>query len=170
MPSGYAIVPIAEEHIDGFRRCLDVVARERKYLGMVEAPPAERVREFVRSVLQNGDVQLVALHGGEVVGWCDIVARRAPGFEHCGELGMGVHPEHRGRGLGKRLAAEAIRRTWERGLEKVELQVYASNEAARALYERLGFVVEGIRRKSRKIDGRYDDLVQMALFREVEET
>lgn len=83
---------------------------------------------------------------------------------------MGVHPEHRGRGLGKRLASEAIRRAWEKGLEKVELDVYASNAKARALYERLGFVIEGVRRRSRKLDGRYDDLVQMALFRKEEAT
>jgi hypothetical protein len=31
------IVPIAEEHIEGFRRCLDAVARERRYPGFVQA-------------------------------------------------------------------------------------------------------------------------------------
>lgn len=166
MFSDYAIVPTGEEHVEGFHRCLDVVARERKYLAMIEAPPLESVRAFVRSVIQNNHVQVVALHKGEVVGWCDIIPRSTPGFQHCGELGMGVLPEHRGRGLGKRLAAEAILRAWDQGLEKIELQVYASNQAARALYERLGFVVEGVRRKGRKFDGRYDDLIQMALFRE----
>ena len=31
------ILPIAEEHIEGFRLCLDAVAHERRYLGFVQA-------------------------------------------------------------------------------------------------------------------------------------
>ena len=31
------IVPIALEHVDGFHRALDSVARERKYLSVFEA-------------------------------------------------------------------------------------------------------------------------------------
>lgn len=169
MPPNYSVVPIAEEHIEGFHRCLDVVARERYYLAMTEAPPLSSTREFVRSNIANGYVQLVALDGEDVVGWCDIIPRRLPGFDHCGELGMGVHPDHRRRGLGRRLASAAVERAWEQGLEKIELEVYASNRSALVLYEKLGFVVEGVRRRSRKIDGRYDNLVQMALFREGEQ-
>lgn len=160
------ISPIAEEHIEGFWRCLDSVARERRYLLMMEAPPRARVQEFVRNNIRNGNVQLVALAGGEVVGWCDIVPRPHEGFQHCGVLGMGVLASHRGRGIGRRLATEALRRAWEKGLEKVELDVYASNKVARSLYKSLGFAVEGVRRRARKIDGAYDDIVQMALFRE----
>ncbi|TFH17923.1 GNAT family N-acetyltransferase, partial [Candidatus Bathyarchaeota archaeon] len=35
------IVPISEEHIDGFHRCLDSVASERRYIGLLKAPPIE---------------------------------------------------------------------------------------------------------------------------------
>jgi hypothetical protein len=35
------IVPIAEEHIESLHRCFDAVARERKYLARVQAPPLE---------------------------------------------------------------------------------------------------------------------------------
>ena len=41
------IVPIAEEHIEGFRSVLDTVARERRYLGFLEAPSLEEARGFV---------------------------------------------------------------------------------------------------------------------------
>ena len=49
-------------------------------------------------------------------------------------------------------------------MEKLELQVYASNVAARRLYERFGFVVEGTRVRARKLDGKYDDVILMGLF------
>lgn len=43
------VVPIAEEHIEGFHRCLDTVARERQYLGRIQAPPLAVMQEFVQA-------------------------------------------------------------------------------------------------------------------------
>jgi hypothetical protein len=41
------IVPIAQDHIESFHRALDFVARERRYLAFLEAPPLESMRAFV---------------------------------------------------------------------------------------------------------------------------
>jgi RimJ/RimL family protein N-acetyltransferase len=158
------IVPITEEHIEGFHACLDAVCRERRYLGLLQAPSLASVRDFVQSNIEHGVPQFVALDDGIVVGWCDISPNRREGFGHCGELGMGVRRDHRRRGIGERLTIRTIARAREIGLERVELQVYASNRPAIALYEKLGFVVEGIKKRGRKIDGAYDDVVCMALF------
>jgi RimJ/RimL family protein N-acetyltransferase len=49
-------------------------------------------------------------------------------------------------------------------LERIELEVFASNTPAITLYEKKGFVVEGVKKKARKLDGVYDDMIQMALF------
>jgi RimJ/RimL family protein N-acetyltransferase len=49
-------------------------------------------------------------------------------------------------------------------LERIELGVFASNIPAIKLYEKAGFVVEGVKKKARKLDGVYDDMIQMALF------
>ena len=52
----------------------------------------------------------------------------------------------------------------EKGLERVELEVFASNGPAIRLYESLGFVVGGIKRRGRKLDGAYGDVLEMTLF------
>jgi ribosomal protein S18 acetylase RimI-like enzyme len=162
------IVPIAEEHIEGFYRCLDAVARERRYLALVQAPALESVRQSVLSGIENAVIRLVALskEGDQVrvVGWCDISPMTREGFTHCGRLGMGVHQDFRRRGIGRKLIDQAICRAKELGLERIELEVFASNTPAIKLYERLGFVVEGVKKKARKLDGVYDDMIQMALF------
>jgi ribosomal protein S18 acetylase RimI-like enzyme len=44
----------------------------------------------------------------------------------------------------------------------VDLEVYASNTGALSLYTRCGFVVEGVKRAMRILDGRVDDVVLMA--------
>jgi RimJ/RimL family protein N-acetyltransferase len=161
------VVPTTDEHIEGFHRVIGIVARERRYIGFVDAPPLEGTREFIRGMLASRAIQLLVLDDDDaVVGWCDIIPVSLEGFQHVGKLGMGLLPEFRGRGLGEALARAAIDRAWEAGLERVELEVFASNARARRLYERMGFVVEGVKRRARKLDGEYDDNVLMALLRD----
>ena len=52
----------------------------------------------------------------------------------------------------------------EKGLERIELEVFKSNESAIGLYKKVGFEVEGEKKKARKLDNAYDDLVNMSLF------
>lgn len=161
---GIKIVPIAEEYIEGFHSCLDSVARERRHLAFVQAPPFESAREFVLSNIANNVPQLVALRGNDVVGWCDISPMKHEGFTHCGTLGMGVRKDFRRLGIGTRLLEQTIGEAKKLGLERIELEVFASNTAAIRLYEKAGFLVEGVKKKARKLDGEHDDLVEMALF------
>jgi RimJ/RimL family protein N-acetyltransferase len=161
------IVPTDETYLASYHHCLDVVASERRYIALVEAPPLEGLRAFVRAVLNGAGVHLVAVdEADKVLGWCDVLRSPLEGFRHSGHLGMGLLPSARGKGVGRRLAEGAIASAWERGMERIELEVFASNEPAAALYRKLGFTVEGVRRRSRKLDGRYDDNVFMALLRE----
>ncbi|MDR2213031.1 MAG: GNAT family N-acetyltransferase [Pseudomonadales bacterium] len=148
------------EDSESFQRCLDTVARERKWLTLLEAPNLEEVRTFIPKL----SVQFVAITQGTVVGWCDIsIPRKRDGFCHCGVLGMGLLPEFRRRGLGERLLRATIDAAHANGLSRIELEVYASNHAAIRLYERLGFAHEGRRRQARILDGQVEDNLCMAL-------
>lgn len=158
------IMPITEEHVDSYHACLDAVARERRYLALLQAPAIEATRAFVRHNIANGEIQLVALHGADLVGWCDIVSRSLEGFEHVGTLGMGVAASFRRHGVGEQLVREALRLARDRRLERIELEVFASNQAAIGLYRKLGFQEEGTKRRARRLDGNYDDVLLMALF------
>ena len=164
--SSARIVPIAEAHIEGFRTVLDTVARERRYLAFLEAPSPRQTAAFVRRNMRKGFPQYVALVGRQVVGWCDILPFDRPTKSHGGVLGLGVLPEHRGRGIGAALIEAAIKAARDSGLTRVELTVREDNARAIALYERLGFVREGVKRKGVRVDGRYEDLVCMALLLE----
>ena len=162
--SDVEIVSISEKHIEGYNRCLDSVARERRYIGFVKGPSLESSREYVLFNIRDGVPQFVAVRGDQVVGWCDITPGRREGFTHCGTLGMGVLRGYRGQGIGTRLMERTIDAAKARGLERVELEVYASNGPAISLYEKRGFVHEGVKRRARKLDGVYDDILVMALF------
>jgi ribosomal protein S18 acetylase RimI-like enzyme len=158
-------VPTAEHYAEGFNAAVDAVARERRYIGFVEGPSLESTREFVRSILAGAGVQILAVSTDDtVVGWCDIVRNPHEGFRHVGRLGMAFLPEYRGRGLGRRLVAQTIRAAHQIGIERVELEVFASNKRAIAFYEAAGFAIEGIKSHARKLDGQYDDNIFMALL------
>ena len=155
-----------ERYIDGYRACLGEVARERKYLCFVDAPPAAQSRSFVASAIAKKSPFFVAVAGRRVVGWCDIYPSSFEGFRHKGTLGMGISAEFRGQGIGLRLIKAALAAARRGGFKRVELDVFASNKAAIKLYKKLGFATEGRKRNARKIDGRYDDIFVMArLFR-----
>ncbi len=158
------ILPIAEEHIESYHRCLDSVARERLYLAFVEAPPLDSTRAFVLSNIANDVPQFVAVINREVIGWCDISPLKQEGFRHRGELAMGVHKGYRSMGIGQQLIASTIRKAKGIGLERIEIEVYASNVSAIRFYGKIGFVTEGVKKKGRKIDDQYDDIVEMVLF------
>lgn len=159
----FTVIPIRIEHACGFRAALDMVAHERIHLGQTEARSQAWVNGFVASNIQNGYPQFVALHGDQVIGWCDILPHPLPGFGHGGTLGMGVLASWRGRGVGKALLAATLECALRRGIRRIELEVFAGNAAAIGLYRKNGFVEEGVKRKARFLDGRYEDIVMMAL-------
>lgn len=159
----FRIQPIAEEHIEGFRSVLDTVARERRYLSFLEAPSLDEAKAFVLRNIKKGYPQCVALIEAKVVGWSDVLPIDRPTMAHGGVLGVGVLLEHRGRGIGSALIRAAIDSAKAAGLTRIELTVRENNDRAIALYERLGFVREGLKRKAVRIDGNYEDLVCMGL-------
>lgn len=160
----FQIVPIAEEHIAGFHAAVDSVARQRRYLAMLEAPPLEESAAFVRHNIRAGNPQFVALAERRVVGWCDITPERRATMAHGGVLGIGVLESHRGYGIGPALLRRTLDQAKQTGFKRVELTVREDNLRAKALYELAGFVTEGVKRKAALFDGKYYDLILMSLL------
>ncbi len=164
MDDGIIIKKMSSEYIGSYGRCVDSVARERKYLAAVEGFPPERTKEFVKKILDFDLPQYIAVRGDEVIGWCDILPKEFEGLSHAGRLGMGIKKEYRGRGIGSSLIGKTIEHAKRNGLEKIELEVFESNKDAIRLYKKYGFFKEGRLKKSRKIDGRYDNVILMGKF------
>lgn len=153
-----------QEYVKSFCSAIDTVARERKYLASVEGFPLESTKEFVKMIIEKNFAQYYALHKDKVVGWCDIIPKNYEGMRHVGVLGMGLLPDYRKQGLGSMLIKESLdHASSKNGIEKVELEVFASNIGAIRLYEKFGFEMEGRRVNARKIDGITDDIILMGI-------
>ncbi len=160
----YSVVPVTEELIPGYRIAFDKVAKESRFLDYLEGPPAPgAVGEFVLGI-QDKNVQFVALDDQTVVGWCAITPKAKPIYVHAGVLGMGIVEGYRGRGIGTALIRTTLEAAKLRGLKRIELQVRENSLSAVALFEKFGFVKEGVMRKHAFVDGVYENSLLMALL------
>jgi len=85
-----------------------------------------------------------AIYNDRIIGHLDLTGGHLYSALHRARLGIGVERGQRGRGIGSLLLQAAIR--WagqERDLLWLDLSVFAHNERARRLYEKLGFVEVG---------------------------
>lgn len=158
------IIYPSEQYFESFHKALSIVARERVYIEMIEAPPLSEVVGFQsRFIAENGPAYY-AVDGNRVVGWCDVSRNENPRQSHRGDLGMGLIPEYRGRGWGTKLLTTTLDHGRKIGLEKVELRVYTTNLPAISLYKKHGFDEEGIIKRYQRLDGQYFDCLAMGKF------
>ena len=85
---------------------------------------------------------LVALEGDRVAGY--VGSQSVMGESDM--MTVAVHPDYRRRGIAEQLCLGLVEALKERGNHCLTLEVRASNEPAKALYEKLGFVQVGLRK------------------------
>ena len=107
---------------------------------------------------------LVAVRDGRGAGWVKLgPATPLPSSSHVKMInGLAVDPQQQGAGVGRALVEAAVESARALGARKISLRVLGHNETARRLYERCGFVVEGVLKDEFFLDGRYEDDVFMA--------
>ena len=155
-----------EDDVEALNALVTAVARERAFLGSTVGFTVEQTRGYLTELRRSAGLALVAVDGDRLVGWLDIARGPFEGLTHYGRMGMGLAPGWRGRGLGRRLLEQALDEAFAKGFERIELEVFASNARAVALYRAVGFVEEGRRRCARKLDGICDDILMFGLLRE----
>jgi RimJ/RimL family protein N-acetyltransferase len=156
--------PVTEADFEELARGLKIVVDEKRWVAIQppvsEAELVERLEERLAEgrllfALEDPD----AKGGPALIGHIDLHRTRIDGVW---ALGMWILPGARGKGGGRMLLEAAID-TRPPDVHKIELEVWPHNEAAIALYERLGFEREGLRRDHyRRRDGKLHSSVIMA--------
>jgi putative acetyltransferase len=126
-------------------------------------------RDVVRERIENTPPELhvlVAIVNGKVVGKLSLhvgTGRRA----HSAYIGMMVHADFQGQGVGTALMEAAIdlAENWL-NISRIELTVFPDNTPALALYKRFGFEIEGTLRQYVFRKGQFIDTYLMARLRE----
>ncbi|WP_030856407.1 GNAT family N-acetyltransferase [Streptomyces sp. NRRL S-37] len=136
---------VAALRIRGWRHAYRGLVPQPYLDGLDIAADAERHR----ARLADGDGSVVNLvaetDGGELAGWAAFGPYR-DGDVRTGDAelyALYLSPEHIGRGMGRTLLTEAVRRCAAAGHERMYLWVLKGNTRARRFYERAGFGADG---------------------------
>lgn len=97
---------------------------------------------FYNEVMRPGSISRVARQGDEIAGY--ICGSRVLDEGHI--LTLAVRPEFRRRGIASALIGDMIGKLREEGCRFIFLEVRASNEAARKIYESFSFKLFGFRK------------------------
>jgi putative acetyltransferase len=105
----------------------------------------------------------VALIDGRVVGNSGLLVVQNPRRRDVADIGMSVHDEFQGRGVGTALMSTMIdlADNWL-GLRRLELEVWTDNLPAIHLYKKFGFEIEGTGRRYARRAGELVDAYFMA--------
>lgn len=147
-PKGLTLVPLEENHL------AEILAIERASNG---APWSEA--SFRAELDNRNGVFLVALQAGQVVGFGGVWLV----IDEAHITTVAVHPEHRRKGIARKVVEELLRRAAKERMACATLEVRAGNEAAISLYESLGF--KAIARRPRYYPDNREDAVVMWLDR-----
>ena len=84
---------------------------------------------------------------------------------HSAYIVVGILTDYRGKGIGTEFFERLNVWAEENKIVRLELTVICENEAAKHLYTKSGFEIEGIKRKAVYVDGKYLDEYYMAKVR-----
>lgn len=161
---GMRVRPVTEADLEELARGFKVVVDEKRWVARQPPVTAAELAEDLHGRLDEGRL-MFALEGTDaagdpaLVGFLDLYPTRTDGVY---AFGLWVLPGARGKGAGRTLLEAAIDARPPH-VHKIELETWPHNEAAIALYERLGFEREGLRRDHyRRADGGLQSSLIMA--------
>jgi len=93
--------------------------------------------------VQPGTGRTIAVDEGAIVGALAVV-RLVGWSSHVGEVRLVVDPDHRGRGIGRLLARQAVLDAVEMGLGKLVVEVISDQAPLIAMFRGLGFEPEAL--------------------------
>lgn len=115
---------------------------------------------------KKGAHRLVGVHDGKVVVYGLLRQYLRPRLTHTGEPGVYVHPDYWGQGFGTQMFRKLIdlADNWL-PLWRLNLETFSHNEPMQRLAEKFKFQLEGVRRQSAFVNGRFQDINYYARLR-----
>lgn len=99
-------------------------------------------KTFRDSMESDNTIYIVAKENDNVAGYAGMYLS----FEEGNITNVAVNPLSRRKGIGEKIVRDILNRAYEKGVRDVFLEVRETNSVAIALYEKIGFKEEGIRK------------------------
>ena len=124
----------------------------------------EQEKSFIKENDNQNVLMLTCFVDGTIAGNCQISFRTGRKVEHKGSVAIAILQEYWNLGIGTRMFEEMIRAARERKVvRQIELDFTEGNARARALYEKMGFRITGVKPDSIRLrDGSFVNEYMMA--------
>jgi RimJ/RimL family protein N-acetyltransferase len=122
----------------------------------------EQKDEIKEILLRNNQTIFVTENDGQLIGYLAAYGGRYKRNRHSVYVITGILQAFTSQGIGTRLFEELEKWARENRIHRLELTVMAHNEAALALYKKMGFEIEGRKQHSFVLNGSYVDEYCMA--------
>jgi RimJ/RimL family protein N-acetyltransferase len=139
----------------------DLLAEKLPFILDNPVPTVEQERKFVHEHDGVRAALFLTLFEGRIVAMSGYRISGHPQRSHSCSLGISVAKPFRGQGIGSRLVATGEDWCRSRSVRRLELEVIDGNPAV-ALYQRLGFDIEGRKREAIKVGNGLRDVIIMA--------
>ncbi len=133
--------------------------------GELQLTIEEERKWIINNLAGPNSTLLVAEAGAKIVGVMSCKGGEQKGTRHITTLGISIHKDWRNQGVGRALMEQAI--AWAKStgvVKRIQLEVTTGNIPGIHLYENVGFVKEGLRRRGMFKYGEYLDTWMMALL------
>ncbi|MBR7554231.1 GNAT family N-acetyltransferase [Allobacillus sp. GCM10007491] len=121
----------------------------------------DQQRNMIRQLDDHSTI-LVAEKEQDLLRNLMVFGGKAKRNKHSAYIVIGIHSNHRGLGIGRLLFKEMEDWARDRDIHRLELTVVKENIASVSLYKKMGFEIEGTKRNSLLINGRYVDAYYMS--------
>ncbi|KAG1743334.1 acyl-CoA N-acyltransferase [Suillus paluster] len=141
-----------------------LVQRTQTY-SAVAPPPSSKYKEHVKTFAEGKALwfSLVPKESGQFIGFSCINLLEAKNRD--GRLSISIASDVWGKGYGTEAMRFTVNHAFKYfGLQRVSLEVTEGNARARAVYAKLGFKVEGRKRRGNWIDGHWEDIISMGVL------
>ncbi|NOT62061.1 MAG: GNAT family N-acetyltransferase [Acidobacteria bacterium] len=110
----------------------------------IDITDANDMAQYVQAVESGHALTVLAEVDGRFVGYGSLNVSRPHWTRHLGEMRLLIHPDFRGKGLGRVLANEVFQAAQEKGLRKLIARMAVSQRGAQSVFEKLGFTAEAM--------------------------
>jgi RimJ/RimL family protein N-acetyltransferase len=153
----------------GFVEIMRSVAREGEYTlaepDEVDWTDQTKRQDILASLNNPGYLDLVADAGGKIVGFLEFENGHRRRTQHSGMFSIFVRKGWREQGIGTALIGALLEWATDSPIiEKVTLAVFSTNVRAFAVYQKMGFHVEGRCPRDMKVGDEYIDSILMYRF------
>lgn len=155
-----AIEKDAPQIIDAVKKIID----SGTYIQKEKPRTIVEEQHFIKDMHRANNMYIVVEKEKEIVGLARMIRGELEMKSHTGLFRTWLIDRVQGKGIGSEMMNYTLEWCRVNGLHKLCLTVFASNGLAQKLYERYGFITEGIQKEQVKIGDKYDDEIFMAYF------